>query len=187
MPSLNRAKTASAAGSALWIMADEEVTIEKVKSEQERLDANKRKAEEDGAVIELSGDEADAAAVTPAPKRKKKAKRELPPAPCVCGVIANGVEMRDTNRCRAVGTHKCVCEPIRHKPPVECRGDPEDCPCICKKLLTHQYDNFRSGCHPNHCNAEVHDCLCTANQPELCRAHSDNPGRKKVPYHAKFK
>ena len=56
-------------------MADEEVTIEKVKSEQERLDANKRKAEEDGAVIELSGDEADAAAVTPAPKKKKKAKR----------------------------------------------------------------------------------------------------------------
>ena len=64
-------------------MADEEVTIEKVKTEQERLDANKRKAEEDGAVIELSGDEADAAAVTPAPKKKKKAKRELPPAPCV--------------------------------------------------------------------------------------------------------
>ena len=28
-------------------MADEEVTIEKVKTEQERLDANKRKAEED--------------------------------------------------------------------------------------------------------------------------------------------
>ena len=182
-------------------MADEEVTIEKVKSEQERLDANKRKAEEDGAVIELSGDEADAAAVTPAPKKKKKAKRELPPAPCVCGVIAKGVERRDTKRCMAAGNHKCVCEPIYRKRPVLCRGDPEDCPCICKKLLTHQYDNFRTGCHPNHCNAEVrprvihklfadvartvltqvHDCLCTENQPELCRAHVDNPGRMEIP------
>ena len=172
----------------LWTMADEEVTIEKVKSEQERLDANKRKAEEDGAVIELSGDEADAAAVTPAPKKKKKAKRELPPAPCVCGVIAKGNDRRDTKRCMAAGSHSCVCEPIRYKKPVECRGDPEDCPCICKKLLTHVYNNRHDhGCHPNHCNAEVHDCLCTVNQPELCRAHVDNPGRMDVPYHADFK
>ena len=137
-------------------MADEEVTIEKVKSEQERLDANKRKAEEDGAVIELSGDEADAAAVTPAPKKKKKAKRELPPAPCVCGVIAKGEERRDTKRCLASGAHNCVCVPIAGKPPVACRGDPDDCPCICKKLLTHIYSfPFGKGCHPNHCNAEV--------------------------------
>ena len=179
---------ASAAGSALWIMADEEVTIEKVKSEQERLDANKRKAEEDGAVIELSGDEADAAAVTPAPKKKKKAKRELPPAPCVCGVIAKGDDRRDTKRCMAAGSHSCVCVPIAGKRPVACRGDPDDCPCICKKLLTHTYDfPFGKGCHPNHCNAEIHDCLCTENQPELCRAHVDNPGRMDVPYHAKFK
>ena len=168
-------------------MADEEVTIEKVKSEQERLDANKRKAEEDGAVIELSGDEADAAAVTPAPKKKKKAKRELPPAPCVCGVIAKGVERRDTKRCMAAGNHKCVCEPIYCKRPILCRGDPEDCPCICKKLLAHERNWGEYGCHPNHCNAEVHDCLCTENQPELCRAHVDNPGRMDVPYHAKFK
>ena len=167
-------------------MADEEVTIEKVKTEQERLDANKRKAEEDGAVIELSGDEADAAAVTPAPKKKKKAKRELPPAPCVCGVIAKGDDKRDTKRCMAAGTHSCVCEPIRFKRPIECRGDPEDCPCICKKLLIHEYDCRHRGCHPNHCNAEVHDCLCTVNQPELCRAHVDNPGRKKVPKYAEF-
>ena len=189
-------------------MADEEVTIEKVKTEQERLDANKRKAEEDGAVIELSGDEADAAAVTPAPKKKKKAKRELPPAPCVCGVIAKGEERRDTKRCMAAGSHNCVCVPIEGKRPVACRGDPDDCPCICKKLLTHIYSfPFGKGCHPNHCNAEVrprvtdafwvgvartvltqvHDCLCTENQPELCRAHVDNPGRMDVPYHAKFK
>ena len=114
-------------------MADEEVTIEKVKSEQERLDANKRKAEEDGAVIELSGDEADAAAVTPAPKKKKKAKRELLPAPCVCGVIAKGNDRRDTNRCLASGAHNCVCVPIEGKRPVACRGDPDNCPCICKK------------------------------------------------------
>ena len=163
-------------------MADEEGTIEKVKSEQERLDANKRKAEEDGAVIELSGDEADAAAVTPAPKKKKKAKRELPPAPCVCGVIAKGDDRRDTKRCMAAGTHSCVCEPIYRKMPVLCRGDPEDCPCICKKLIKHYYNSYSDrGLHPNYCNAEVHDCLCTENQPELCRAHVDNPGRKEIP------
>ena len=27
---------------------------------------------------------------------------------------------------------------------------------------------------------QVHDCLCTENQPELCRAHVDNPGRVSV-------
>ena len=61
-------------------------------------------------MIELSGDEADAAAVTPAPKKKKKAKRELPPAPCVCGVIAKGVDRRiRTAVSHQARTTACVC------------------------------------------------------------------------------
>ena len=134
-------------------MADQDVSLEKVKTEEQRLDANKRKAEADGKVIELSGDEKDAAA--PAPKKKKKAKRELPPAPCVCTGIASGSQMRVTTRCMAVGTHQCVCEPVKYQPPIVCRGDPEDCPCICTKLITHQYNVRARGCHPHHCNAEV--------------------------------